>query len=61
MFGRNFEHLLNFFLVTLGVSGGASIQLPFLKSFIAQIGAKLFHLTKNAPHLKKIDIGEAKK
>jgi hypothetical protein len=53
MFGRNFEHLLNFFLVTLGVSGGASIQLPFLKSFIAQIGAKLFHLTKNAPHLKK--------
>jgi hypothetical protein len=30
-------------------------------SLIAQIGAKVVHFTKNAPHLKKFDIGEEKK
>jgi hypothetical protein len=48
--------------VTLGVLGGVSIQMQCFKSFIAQIDAKLFGFTKNAPLvLKKIDIGEAKK
>jgi len=35
--------------------------MPFFKLLIAQISANFVYLTKNAPHLKKIENGDAKK
>jgi len=63
IFWRDFGRFIEFFFILLnhGVSGGGSIQMPFLKLLIAQFGAVFFYFTNNAIRLKKIDNVEAKK